>query len=480
MSLERDDLSRVGGMLKTREARVLTWSLGARLAFFAIFLVLLLLYLLGLIRPGIVAETDVDAIASLSILAVASCIISLGCVLAKRERHLLAVGIGSVLLDLVMLALLPFIWYKAMDLPDGSPAFLMKNELVTIGMVMIAVNSLTLRPMYPAMMAAGVIAIHLAIMQWVLGDPRVTVTSQFSEHFYTSAVNPGIFVVRMVILAMVGGALAFLAWFARRLIQDGVALEVSNFEIKEQQAHLIHEGKMAAVSGLVAGVAHEVNNPLGAVRSSLETSQIGASKLAGELAASSPGSKIDKILKVMKDSNRVALQAVERISNLVRSLRDFSRLDEAEVQLTDLHADLDTALSLIEPDVKGKVEVLKQYRDIPQIKCRPKELNQVFMTILLNAFEAMDGAGTLRISTEAVDGHIAIEISDSGPGIPDDLLSNLFEIGFAASKGRISMGLGLPVAHRVVKHHNGELSVQSILDQGTSFKISLPLNELPD
>ncbi len=101
------------------------------------------------------------------------------------------------------------------------------------------------------------------------------------------------------------------------------------------------------------------------------------------------------------------------------------------------------------------------------------------MTIILNAFEAMGGTGTLRLNTETVDGHVTIAISDTGPGMPDDKLSDLFEIGFAASKGRISMGLGLPMAHRIVKHHNGELLVQSKLGKGTLFKISLPLNDLP-
>ncbi len=478
MPLKHSDLSHVGMMLRTREGRVLTWSLGARLAFFTIFIVLLLLHLVGLVNPGIVAQTDVDAIASLAVLAVASIFISLGFVLAKRGQRLFAVGFGSVLLDLLMLALLPLIWYKTVELPDGSPAFLMKNELFTLGMVVMVVNSMALRPVYPAIMAAGMIVIHFVIMQWVLADPRVTVTSEFVEHFYTSAVNPGIFVVRMLILALVGGFLAFLAWFARRNIRDAVELEVSNFEIKEQQAQLIHDGKMAAMSGLVAGVAHEVNNPLGVVSSSLETSERCAAKLAEEFTAST-GSKIDRILQIMKDSNNVALQAIERISKLVQSLKDFSRLDEAELQLTDLRADLDTALSLIEPDKKGKVAVVKEYGDIPQIECRPRELNQVFMTIILNAFEAMGGTGTLRLNTETVDGHVTIAISDTGPGMPDDKLSDLFEIGFAASKGRISMGLGLPMAHRIVKRHNGELLVQSKLGKGTLFMISLPLNDLP-
>ena len=137
-----------------------------------------------------------------------------------------------------------------------------------------------------------------------------------------------------------------------------------------------------------------------------------------------------------------------------------------------------TTLSLIEPEKKGNVEVVKKYGEIPQIECRPKELNQVFMTIIVNAFEAMGGQGTVHISATTVDDHVTIEIADTGPGIPDNKISDLFEIGFAASKGRMSMGLGLPMAYRIIKRHGGELSVHSKLDEGTSFKISLPVNRL--
>ena len=178
-------------------------------------------------------------------------------------------------------------------------------------------------------------------MIYVLSDDQVVTTDQFMDHFYGGAVNPGIFIVRIIMLGIVGLFLAGIARWAQKIIQDAVDLEISNFEIKEQQAQLVHDGKMAAMSGLVAGVAHEVNNPLGVVKSSLETSGRCASKLSEELAVSSDGSKINRILKVLKDNSYVAGQAVERIANLVNSMKDFARLDEAEVQLADLRTGLD-------------------------------------------------------------------------------------------------------------------------------------------
>jgi signal transduction histidine kinase len=474
MSSKSYDLTHVDEMLTTREARVLTWSLGARLAFFILFIILLLLHLFGLLRSGIVAGTFAGAIVSLTVLSISVGLITYGLLQARRQQHLRAVGLSAVLLDLLIITILPFNWYYTINIPDGSPVFLMKNELFTITIAVIVINCMALRPLYPAIMAAGAIIIHLVIMQIVLADSRVAVTDDFITHFYTPAVNPGIFMVRLLVLFIVGGLLSFLAWFARRNVKDAVDLEMANFEIKEQQAQVIHEGKMATLSGLVAGITHEINNPLGVVKSGLETTERSAEKLAEGLS-SPPDTKTERMLQVMKNNSHSTRQAVDRIANLVGSLKDFAQLDESDVQLVDLHDGLNTTLSLIEPEKKGQVSIIKDYGDLPQIICRPKELNQVFMTLIVNAFEAMDGQGTLHVTTRTDDGHIVVKIDDTGPGIPVEDMSNLFEIGFTTSKGRVSMGLGLPMAQRIVKRHDGELSVHSTMGEGTSFTISLPL-----
>lgn len=470
-----EKLSHVDTMLKTREAKVLTWSLGSRLAFFSIFIVLLILHLIGLISPGIVAQDTNDALIMIAILGVAVIFISLGMMLARREQHLYTVGIASIALDLLILGLLPYVWYQLIDLPGESPAFLMKNELITYSIVVMIINSVSLRPLYPLLMGIGAIVIHVFIMWWVLSDPQVVVTSNFMEHFYTHAVNPGIFYNRIIVLALVACFLTFLTWFSRQTIEDAIELEVHNFEIKEQQAQLIHDSKMTAMSGLVAGVVHEVNNPLGVVKSSLTTSEKCVSKLEGEIQNGSDNPRVNRLFKLMKNNNSLAHQGVERISSLVYSLKGFSRLDEAESQITDLRDDLDTVLTLVDQEVKGDVVILRNYDTLPEIECKSREINQVFMTIILNAFEAMNGTGTLSIHGEAAGEGILILIADSGPGIPETVLPGLFEIGISSNKGRMSMGLGLPLAHKIVKEHGGELTVDSRPDNGTTFTISLPL-----
>jgi signal transduction histidine kinase len=466
------EFSRADELLQAREARVLTWSLAARLAAIAVSGGFSFLHLAGVAR-GIVTETEKDAAVMLAMSIASAVVISYGLVLSKREKHLRGVGLGAVLLDITYMAALPVIWFRTVTHPDAG--FLMKGELFLLGSVTIVVNSLTLRPLYPALMAGGAIAVHLAVMGFVMADPRVALTKEFMDHFLTPAVNPGLFYLRILILALEGVFLAFLAKTARQTIRDAVNLEVSNLEIKERQAELILDGKMAALSGLVAGVAHEVNTPLGVLRSSLDTSESAASKLAEKATAAGGGSVVERMIRVMEENGRVARQAVARIVKIVSSLKDFSRLDEAELQPADLRAGLDTALSLIEPDKKGRVDIVKEYEDVPEIVCRPKELNQVFMTVLVNAFEVMDGEGTLRLSTSLVDDRIAVKIADTGPGIPAERLASLFEIGFASTKGRVSMGLGLPIGRRIVERHGGALSVESEPGKGTAFTISLPV-----
>ncbi len=476
MNSRQINLSRSDQLLIAREARVLAWSFAARLLFLAIFALLIALHLIGVIKPGMVAQTYTDAVGALGLIAATGIVMYYGLRQARRQQHLRRIGYSAVILDLLFLSMLPLLWYVTLETVDGSSAFLMKEEL-TVAMVMIVINSLTLRPAYPAIMAGGTIVLHAVLAAIVLSDPLVVITEGYAEHFATPAVNPGVFGVRIFVLVLVGGFLSWLAYAARRTIHDAVELEVTNLEIKERQAELIMDGKMAAMSALVAGVAHEANTPLGVLESSLDTSERCARKLAD--AASVGGaleSSTKRLFDTLSNSGRSAHTAVVRLSKLVSSLKDFVHVDEAELQSADVRSGLDTVLSLVEPEVKGEVEVIKTYGNVPEIVCTPKELNQVFMTILVNAFEAMDGRGTLHLKTSTVDGNVTVDVTDTGPGIPEARLKGLFEIGFGEKKGRMSMSLGLPMGRRIVELHGGTLQVQSRQGEGTTFKISLPID----
>ncbi len=461
--------TRADEMMLAREARVLAWSLGARMVFLGLMFLLTVLHLVGAIDPGVAAETDADALGGMVIAFVGMALVGSGLSLTLRKYHLIRVGFWAVILDLVLLAILPVLWLYTVNTPDGSAGFLMKNELAILGVVFIVINSLALRPLYPALMTGGLLLIHLVIAWFVIADARTVLTSEFVSHFYTSAVNPGIFVLRLIILALVGSTLTLLAWVARKNVQDAVALEVANMDIREEQSRMIFESKMAALSGLVAGVAHEVNSPLGAVQSSIDTVERVADRLVSE--ANYP----DRLLKTLQESGTVAKQGTERIDGLVRSLREFARLDEAEVQKVDVRTGLETTLTMINPDLKEGVEVIRDFGEVPEIVCRPKEINQVFIALMTFGFESMDGVGIMRLKT-ATDGDVVVvEIEDSGPGMSEDRLGVFFEIGFDAGGSRVSLDMGVPLARLTVVRHGGEVSVRSEAGEGTSFRITLPV-----
>jgi signal transduction histidine kinase len=237
---------------------------------------------------------------------------------------------------------------------------------------------------------------------------------------------------------------------------------------------------MDAFANLVAGVAHEMNTPLGALISSMNISEectsilseAAESDASADLRNSNP--KADQALALLAQNSRIAKEAGQRIARLIASLEDFARLDEAEVQRVEIHAGLDTALALITSEMKGTVDIVKDYGDIPEIIGRPRELNQVFMALLANAFQAMNGEGTLKIITASSNENVTVEISDTGTGIDPRKIETLFEIGFETSKGRVGLGLGLPTAFRIVEEHGGSLTVQSEVGKGSRFIVALP------
>lgn len=473
---ERRPVVNAQDLIRAREARGLVWSLSARLVLLAIFALLVVAHLLDVIRPGIVADSDRDAVGVLAIQVVAIAVVLYLLSFARRQAKLTVAGLGAVALDVCVVSLMPVIWYNSLETPGGSPTFIMKNELGVIAMVFVVVNALGLRPIYPALAAGGFILQQIAIAGFVLGDPRTAVTTNFIEHFYGPAVNPGVTVVRVLLLAIVGGVLAALTAAARRTIHDGIALEIANADIRERQAQMVLEGKMAALGDVVAGVAHEVNSPLGVVRSGLDTAERTVARMA-ELARASgaDGGATEKLSSVGRENTAAALDGVERIASIVGSLKGFARLDQAELQLADVREGLESTLALIAPEKIGAVELIKELSEVPPILCRPKELNQVFMTIIVNALDAMDGEGELRLSAAHDGGAVKVAIADTGPGIAAAELDQLFELRFSASAGRMTMGFGLPNARRIVERHGGTLTLDTTSGEGTEFTITLPV-----
>jgi signal transduction histidine kinase len=269
---------------------------------------------------------------------------------------------------------------------------------------------------------------------------------------------------------------------------DITALKTAEIELSEALDHLqktqlqlVQSEKMATLGQLTAGLAHEINTPLGAIKSSADVLDRCASNIAVALeGGQSPeeamaASSFRKSLALVKDNTRLVAEATARIGRLVQSLKNFARLDEAERQYADLNDGLESALTLLQHKVRQETRIVREYGELPSLYCKPSELNQVFMTLLTNALEALDGEGSVTVRTYADKMHTYVRVADTGRGIPPEKLPRLFELGFTVKGSRVSLGLGLSQARSIVEKHGGHITAVSELGKGTEFTIRLPI-----
>lgn len=233
-------------------------------------------------------------------------------------------------------------------------------------------------------------------------------------------------------------------------------------ELKETQIQLINSEKMASLGQLVAGVAHEINTPVASIKSNNGI----VAKLLGSI-------EDNELKEMLTDINEIDKEAVNRISSIVTSLKKFVRLDEAELQEADINKELDLTLELIRHETKNRIEVIKNYGEIPVIKCFPNMLNQVFTNILINACQAIEGSGKITITTEYNDKKLIVKIKDTGRGIPQNQLSKIFTAGFTTKGAGVGTGLGLAICSKIIEKHNGEIIVNSEEGKGSEFIITI-------
>lgn len=233
-------------------------------------------------------------------------------------------------------------------------------------------------------------------------------------------------------------------------------------ELKETQIQLINSEKMASLGQLVAGVAHEINTPVASIKSNNGI----VAKLLGSIENS-------ELKEMLTDINEIDKEAVSRISSIVTSLKKFVRLDEAELQEADINKELDLTLELIRHETKNRIEVIKNYGEIPVIKCFPNMLNQVFTNILINACQAIEGSGKITITTEYNDKKLIVKIKDTGRGIPQNQLNKIFTAGFTTKSSGVGTGLGLAICSKIIEKHNGEIIVNSEVGKGSEFIITI-------
>lgn len=251
-------------------------------------------------------------------------------------------------------------------------------------------------------------------------------------------------------------------------------------ELEENQARLLQSEKMAALGNLVAGVSHEINNPMGAIIST----NSGAAKILERIGDILQGGaqteelghdkRLRKYITLLQENNKVSALAGERIQKIVRTLKNFARLDEAEFKLADIHQGIEDTLVLLHHELKRRIEVKTDFGDIPPIHCYPNQLNQVFMNIMMNAIQSIDDKGEIHIKTYSDEKLIFVEISDTGRGIPEENLGKIFDPGFTTKSSGVGTGLGLSIVYNIIDKHKGRITAESKVGEGSQFTIELP------
>lgn len=296
---------------------------------------------------------------------------------------------------------------------------------------------------------------------------------------------------------------------AERQIQESTAaltashtgLQRAYDELHAAQSRILQQEKMASVGQLAAGVAHEINNPIGFIISNLNTlkkyvarlidfqliQQEALGKFAGiapetgrniltEVEKQRKALKIELMTEDLEPLIQESLEGGDRVKRIVQNLKSFARVDDQEDIMANINEGMESTLNIIWNELKYKATVTKKYGEIPQVLCNPGQLNQVFMNLLINAGHAIDTKGEITIQSWAAEGRIFVSISDTGSGIPEQQLSRIFEPFFTTKKAGKGTGLGLSISNEIVRNHGGEIRVESEPGKGSTFTVSIPLD----
>ncbi|MBI3697477.1 MAG: response regulator [Acidobacteria bacterium] len=248
-----------------------------------------------------------------------------------------------------------------------------------------------------------------------------------------------------------------------------------NRKLKEAQMHLIQTEKMASLGQLVAGIAHEINNPLAFALNNLFLIEQEAQRLIGQIDPPLPASVLARLVRI-RELRRDVQKGLERVKELVADLRTFSRLDQGNLTTIDVPESIESVLRFLHHQMKNRIRVDKEYGPVHTLSCYGGQLNQVLMNIIANAVDAIEGEGTITISTRAGNGTFLISVRDTGRGIPKAIRHRIFEPFFTTKPVGRGTGLGLAISYGIIQAHGGRIEVVSPPGGGTEFVIKIPLN----
>ena len=249
-------------------------------------------------------------------------------------------------------------------------------------------------------------------------------------------------------------------------------VETRTRELQETQNQLMQSEKLKSLGQLVAGVAHELNNPIGFVHANLQLLDEFIEKLVASQESGDDATRYrDAISKLLSRSR----EGTERVKKIVQDLRTFSRTDQADLQMAQLTDEIDSTLALMEPQFKGHIEVIREYQPLPEVLCYPGQLNQVFLNLLMNACDVLEAGGTITIRAQPIEEGVRLEFEDSGPGIPANVQRQIFDPFFTTKEVGKGTGLGLSLSHGIIERHGGRIQIVSRPGEGAIFQIELPL-----
>ncbi len=259
-------------------------------------------------------------------------------------------------------------------------------------------------------------------------------------------------------------------------------------ELKNTQAQLIHSEKMASLGQLVAGISHELNNPIGFIYANIKQLKTYTDKIENfTKKLNNPDKKLsdlakhdDPITSLMPDLKNLiddTIHGSQMVKNLVDNLRRFSHLDQAQWKRINIHEGLESSLMILNPEIKHRIKVEKEYTVNTEIECNPGQINQVFLNLLSNAAQAIKSEGTIHIKSWEDKDNLFVSIKDNGSGIPPDVLNKIFDPFYTTKDVGKGTGLGLSISYSIIKNHGGKIDVDTIPGEGSTFTVVLPFNQ---
>lgn len=262
-----------------------------------------------------------------------------------------------------------------------------------------------------------------------------------------------------------------------------------NAKLEQANRQLLQSEKLAAIGQLAAGVAHEINNPVGYIYSNLQslegylndlfrlTDAMGSSSSREELQLIKQNIDYDYLRHDLQDLLAETQEGIGRVKTIIAAMKDFSHIEEEAFKPADLRRGIETTLNLVNNELKYKAEVVCDFEALPEVECIPSQINQVVMNLLVNAAQAIAGFGTITVRTRDNGEHVIIEVADTGTGISEEYRNRVFEPFFTTKPIGQGTGLGLSLSFNIIEKHNGRIKAVSTPGQGTCFRITLPVTQ---